>query len=125
MTTIYNNIPTRTEESPTDPTVKFFDSFYKVPIEVNGVSLTAIKGFFASKGYEAEAAESVAVIILIQAKKDNINPFKILDTLRGFDNVEISALVGEILNYNRFKTSNLGITRPPTPADEIQRNILV
>jgi hypothetical protein len=38
--------------------------------------------------------------------------------------VEISALVGEILNYNRFKTSSLGITRPPTPAEEIQRNII-
>ena len=71
-----------------------------------------------------QAAQSVAMIILSQAKKDNLNPFDILDTLRGLSSVQISALVGEILNYNRFKTSSLGITLTPTPADEIQRNIL-
>ena len=125
MSTIYNNIPKRLPESPTDTTVKFFDTFYKVPVELNGTSLSAITGFFKSKGYEAEAAESVAIIILTQAKKDNLNPFEILDTLSGFDSVEISALVGEILNYNRFKTSSLGITRAPAPADEIQRNIII
>lgn len=125
MTTIYNNIPRRTTDTPTDPTIKFFDTFYKVPVELNGTSLTAVKGFFETRGYKSEAAESVAIIILTQAKKDNINPFKIIDTLKGFDNVEISALVGEILNYNRFKTSSLGITRPETPADEIHRNVLL
>lgn len=124
MTSYFNNIPQRQQSTPTDPTVKFFDTFYKVPVELNGTTLNAVTGFFQSKGYETEAAESVAIIILIQAKKDNINPFEIIDTLKGFDNLQISALVGEILNYNRFKTSSLGITRPPTPAEEIQRNIL-
>jgi hypothetical protein len=124
MTTTYNNIPQRKTETVTDSTVKFFDTFYKVPVELNGTSLAAVKGFFENRGYEAEAAESVAIIILTQAKKDNLNPFQILDTLGGFDNVEISALVGEVLNYNRFKTSSLGITRAPAPADEIQRNII-
>ena len=48
---------------------------------------------------------------------------QILDTLKGFDNVEISALVSEILNYNRFKTSFLGYTQSFVINDEVLRNI--
>jgi hypothetical protein len=124
MQTNYNNIPKDSQGSSSDSTVKFFDSYYQVPIEINGTSYTAIKGFFETKGFNAVSAESVASIILIQSKKDGLNPFDIIDTLTGFTDVEISALVGEILNYNRLKTSWLGITTVLTPANEIQRNIL-
>jgi hypothetical protein len=124
MSSVYNNIPASVEPSSADTTVKFFDEFYQVPVEINGTALTAITGFFETKGFEKSSAESVAIIICTQAKRDNLNPFQILDTLGGLESVELSALVGEILNYNRFKTSSLGITTPPRPADEIQRNIL-
>jgi hypothetical protein len=125
--TLYNNIPQENAPSTfsSDPTVKVFNTFYQVPIELDGVKLTAIKSYFESRGYEPASAESVALIILSQATKDGLNPFDILETLRGFTEVQISAIVGEILNYNRFKTSSLGITVIPTPADEIQRNILL
>ena len=125
MANNYNNIPKKISTLTSDQTVKFFDSFYQIPIELDGTSLTAIKGYFESRGYGTDSAESVAIIIASQAKKDNLNPFDILDTLKGFSSVQISALVGEILNYNRFKTSSLGITLEPTPADEIQRNVLL
>jgi hypothetical protein len=59
-----------------------------------------------------------------QAKKDGYNPMQILDTLTGVDSVEISALVAEILNYNRVKTSFLGYSKEFTPHDEVQRNVL-
>ena len=125
MTTTYNNIPSTSVTSSVDTTVKFFDNYYKVPIELSGTSLAAITGFFESKGYGKSAAESVAVIILSQAKKDNLNPFEIIDTLKGISSLQLSALVGEILNFNRFKSSSLGITKTPNPADEIQRNIFL
>lgn len=124
MTSVYNNIPSETQSSSVETTIKFFDDFYQVPVEINGTALTAMTGFFETKGFEKNSAESVSIIILTQAKRDNLNAFQILDTLGGLDTLELSALVGEILNYNRFKTSSLGITSPPRPADEIQRNIL-
>ena len=46
-----------------------------------------------------------------QAKIDDVNVFKILDTLlaqSSKDPVTLNNLVGEILNLNRFKTSILG-----------------
>jgi hypothetical protein len=123
---LYNNIPRSDIEkkSSSNGTTKFFDSFYQVPVEINNTTLTAIQGFFETKGWGATAAESVAIIITVQAKKDNLNPFQILDTLKGFNDVQLSALVGEILNYNRFKTSSLGITFQAQSADEPRRNIL-
>jgi len=124
--TLYNNIPQSDIQKPSssDGTTKFFDSFYQVPVEINNTTLTAIKGFFETKGYGSDAAESVAVIITVQAKRDNLNPFQILDTLTGLNNVQLSALVGEILNFNRFKTSNLGVDLIAFPSDEPRRNIL-
>jgi hypothetical protein len=47
-----------------------------------------------------------------------------MDSLSGLSDVELSGLVSEILNYNRFKSSTLGIYIAPTASDEIQRNIL-
>ena len=124
--TIYNNIPQPSASaSSSDATTKLFNSFYQVPLQLDETTLTAIKSYFESRGYSSDAASSVAIILLSQATKDGLNPFGILDTLRGLESVQISALVAEILNYNRFKTSSLGITAIPTPADEIQRNILI
>jgi len=123
---LYNNIPQSDiqKKSNSDGTTKFFDSFYQVPIEINNTTLIAIQGFFETKGYGTAAAESVAIIITVQAKKDKLNPFQILDTLKGFSNVQLSAIVGEILNYNRFKTSSLGVDYMLTPTEEPRRNIL-
>lgn len=125
MSTIYNNVPPETNLNSASETAKFFNSYYQVPVEFNATSLTAVKGFFETKGFSPDAAESVAIIILSQSKRDDINPFKVLDTLKGFEDVQLSSIVGEILNYNRFKTSSLGISNNLVPADEIQRNILL
>lgn len=123
---LYNNIPQSDIQRKTssDGTTKFFDSFYQIPIEINNTTLIAIQGFFETRGYGSVAAESVAIIITVQAKKDKLNPFQILDTLKGFTDVQISSIVGEILNYNRFKTSSLGVDYTLTPTEEPRRNIL-
>lgn len=100
-----------------------YDALYTKPLELEAGQFDAMKGFFSSRGFDNSAAESTAVIIINQAKKDNYNPMKILDTLQGLDNLEISALVAEILNYNRFKSSFLGYARQFNPSSEITRNI--
>jgi len=123
---LYNNIPQSDiqKKSSSDSTTKFFDSYYQLPVELNNTTLTAIQGFFETRGWGSLAAESVAIIITAQARKDNLNPFQILDTLKGLSDVQLSSLVGEILNYNRFKTSSLGVDFLATSAEEPRRNIL-
>lgn len=124
MKKLYNNIPIDKNASSSDATVKLFDNYYDSPIELDGPTLDAMTAFFEKRGFQPTAAESTAIVILSQAKRDGLNAIKILDTLSGLTNVEISGLVAEILNYNRFKSSSLGIVINQLPADEIQRNIL-
>lgn len=104
--------------------VKAFDAYLNRPLELETGTLSAMKGFFTSRGFEESSAESISVIIIKQAKADGYNPMTILDTLGGLNNVEISALVSEILNYNRFKSSFLGYARQFNTASEVNRNIV-
>jgi hypothetical protein len=120
----FNNIPQSRTESNSDLTVKVFDQYFQAPIDLNNNELIAMIGFFETRGFDKDSAESTALVILKQAKKDNYSPMQIMDTLTGLSNVEISGLVAEILNYNRFKTSSLGVSQLYSPADDVVRNIL-
>ena len=81
-------------------------------------------GYLETRGFGAESAETISIAILQQAKADGYSPFTILETIKGLDNAELSGLVGEILNYNRFKTSYLGYALAFTPHIEVSRNIV-
>lgn len=124
MTTYYNNLPKSTASNSANSTVRIVDQYLQSTIELNNSVLTAMTGFFEKRGFGADAAESTAIIILQQATKDNLNAMEIIDTLRGVSDVEISALVGEILNYNRLKTSSLGVYSVRPTTDYVNRNIL-
>jgi hypothetical protein len=49
--------------------------------------------------------------------------FKIIDTLKNFNGVQISALVAEILNNNRNATSSLGYRSDLVEKQNQTRNI--
>lgn len=118
---LLSNLPPKTID---DKLVQVYNNMYNVPLELDAGTLNTMKGFLGSRGFDENSAESISVIIINQAKKDGYNPMVILDTLKGLDNVEISALVSEILNYNRFKTSFLGYARQFNTSSEVSRNIL-
>lgn len=125
MSTVqYNNIPANQTVNSDQTTLKAFDNFYDAPLEIKTATYDAMRSFFTARGFDNTAADSVAVVIIRQAKKDNLNPMQILDSLKGLDNVEISALVAEIINYNRFKTSFLGYARAFSLNEEVSRNVL-
>jgi hypothetical protein len=124
MPKIYSNIPPDNNQSSSNSTVKYFNDFYNVPVEIDNNSLLQMQAFLEKRGFDKTAAEFTSGIILSQAKVDNFNPIQILDTLSGLSDTQMSALVAEILNYNRFKTSVLGIYQGPALSDEVQRNIL-
>jgi hypothetical protein len=123
MSNIYSNLPLRSAANQ-NATILAFDTYYEKPLELDNNTFEAMKSFFTSRGFEPSAAESVVVVIIKQAKKDGYNPMEILDTLKGLDNVEISALVSEIVNNNRIKTSFLGYGLAFEPNFEVARNIL-
>jgi len=123
MSNIYSNLPPKNTNNQ-NSTLLAFDTYYTKPLEIDAATFDIMRAFFTSRGFEKESAESVCIAIFKQAKQDGYNPLQILDTLKGLDNVEISALVAEIVNYNRLKTSFLGYGLAFQPNMEISRNIM-
>jgi len=86
--------------------------------------LTAMKGLLTNRGFGEDSAESIAITIMIQAKRDNYNPMTILDSMKTLSDTDLSQLISEILNFNRLKTSVLGSVQKITPVDNVKRNII-
>ena len=102
------NLPVQTIEDSAAGTRLYFERYGEQPLEFPANDVAAAVGFFESAGFEKDAALVTAMTILRQAKLDNTPIYQILDTLKGFQEIQLSQLVGEILNNNRVPTSTLG-----------------
>ena len=123
--TYYNNLPQQqASKDDSAATIKVFDTYSVSPLNVDATTYDAMTGFFTNRGWGEDAARSTAYIILKQALLDGYNPFELLETLKGLNDTEISSLINEIINYNRYKTSSLGTASPFQPSEEVIRNIL-
>jgi hypothetical protein len=120
----YNNIPSQKSSSSSDQTVEIFNNYYNLPININNNELIAMIGFLEKRGFDKSSAETTAITILTQAVKDGYSAMQIMDTLTGVDSVDISKLVAEIINLNRLKTSQLGVTQTFSISESVTRNVL-
>lgn len=106
-------------------TTEFFDKYYTKKLSFPSNEVDAVIGFFKKRGFDEVSAISTGTVILQQAKLDGVKVFELLDTLKGFDEVQLSAVVTEILNYNRDSTSSLGIKRTESVDKLEKRNIVI
>jgi len=118
----FTNLPPVEKQDSARATKLFFDTYGEAPLEFNAVDIDATIGFFSKRGFGNEAAVIVSATLLKQAKIDNIPIFKLLDSLKQFDGLQLSTLIGEILNNNRSPTSVLGFRTTPVVVNKI-RNI--
>lgn len=103
---------------------KFFDTYFSKTLSFPTTQVDAVVTFFTKRGFDKTAAISVSTTLLEQSKIDQVNVFKLLDTLSGLDEIQLSAIVTEVLNYNRAKTSTLGFKRTDS-ADKIEKRNIV
>ncbi len=101
----------------------FFDTYGQTPLEFNANEVSAAIGFFQSAGFDDDAAATTGAVLLKQAKLDAIPVYKLLDTLKKLNGVQLSALVGEILNNNRGTSSTLGFKVVNVEKQNQTRNI--
>ena len=121
---IYTNIPINKPASSSDATLKAFNNYTTKPTELNNNILIAMTGLLETRGWSKDSAENISIAILTQAKKDGYNAMAILENIKGLEQTNLSALVAEILNNNRYKTSSLGVIQTVIPVDNVKRNIL-
>jgi hypothetical protein len=117
------SLPTPIKEDSASGTKLYFDQYGQQPLEFSANEVTAAIAFFQSRGFENEAALVTAQVLLKQAKLDNVPVFKIIDTLKTFNGVQISAIVAEILNNNRNAASTLGYRTDLVEKQNQTRNI--
>jgi len=125
MSKTQSNLPPRQSNDSANQVVEFFDNYFVDPISFGQSDVDTVVGYFEKRGFDRSAAVAISTVLLTQAKLDDVKIYKLIDTLKGLSDVQLSALVAEVLNYNRPKTSTLGYkTQPPT--DNIEtRNIII
>jgi hypothetical protein len=117
------NLPSPTSVDSAQFTKQFFDSYGSEPLEFPANDVEATVSFFQTRGFDRDAAEITAMVILKQAKLDNMPVFELLDTMKKLDGLQISALIAEVLNNNRPSSSVLGYRQAPNIQDVKVRNV--
>lgn len=117
------NLPTPIKQDSAEGTKLFFDSYGQKPLEFISNEIDSATAFFESRGFDTDAALLTATTILKQAKSEGVPVFKVLDTLKLYDGLQISALVAEILNNDRKATSTLGYKVSNLDTSSQTRNI--
>lgn len=120
------NLPSQTTSIDSSTEVKtFFDKFFVQQVSFPSNQIDAVVGFFLKNGFDTESARSTGIVILNQARQDNINVFELLDTMKTLTDVQLSQVVAQVLNSYREKTSLLGYRVAPLVDDYESRNVLV
>lgn len=121
-----SNLPPNTTQTDSSTPVRtFFDNYFNVPTSFPADQVDAVVGFFQKRGFDTISSNSTAVVILQQARTDNVDVFTLIDTLKGLTDVQLSAVVTEILNISRQRISALGYRQDDNGDYLEKRNILV
>jgi glutaredoxin 2 len=105
--TITANLPL-TPETSYQEIKQFFDKFYIEDVTFPSNEIDAVVGFFQRRDFDLESARSLTIMLLNQARNENVNVFELLDTLTLVPAIQLSRVVTQILNAYREKTSLLG-----------------
>lgn len=104
---------------------KFFDNYYVKELSFPSNQVDAVIAFFEKRGFEKNAAASVAALLLKQAKLDGVKIFELLDSLGSLDTLKLNKVVLEVINANGQRTAELGIKLDTKVNTTESRNILV
>lgn len=104
---------------------QFFDKFYINDVTFPAGEIDAVIGFFQRRDFDITSARTIAIVLLNQAKVDNVPVFSLLETLKSVPTMQISSIVAQVLNAYREKTSLVGYRVKITNNVYETRNILV
>ena len=119
------NLPRIDNNDSAQEVKNFLDQYFTASISFPSNQVDAVIGFFENRGFDKTSAQTIGTILMQQARLDDVNVFELLDTLKGWDALKLSAVVTEILNYNRSKISTLGYKIDSSDSKLEKRNVLV
>jgi hypothetical protein len=119
----FSNLPPKSAETSEQRVIRYFDNYYTVPIDLELNDVEVMRGFFESKNFDRGSAESITYMILRTAKQSNYKTEEILDALNSYNSTQLNEFLLNILNFNRIKTSTLGVIKKLQASDQVKRNI--
>jgi hypothetical protein len=102
------SLPTQEITDSGEEVKSFFDKYFRHQVTFPSNQIDAVVGFFLKRGFDIESARSTGIVLLNQARLDNVNVFQLLDTLKTVNDAQLSSVVTEVLNAYRGRTSTLG-----------------
>lgn len=119
------NLPSTLQSSNATAVKQFFDNQTNNQLTFPAAEIDAVIGFFVKRGFDQSSASSTAIILLTQARAENVSVFTLVDKLKGVTDVQLTQVIAQVLNAYREKTSLLGYkTEIQTDTFE-SRNILI
>ena len=102
------NLPLQENNDSSTEVKSFFNRYYTEPLTFPASQIDAVVGFFMKRGFSEQSAKSTGIVLMSQAKLENINVFQLLDTLKPLTGVQLSTIVTQVMNASREKISILG-----------------
>ena len=118
------NLPKSSSTDSSDEVRNFFDKYFLHQITFPTNQIDAVVGFFLKRGFDEDAARSTAIVLLNQARLENVNPLELVDTLKGLTDIQLSKVVTEVLNVYRDRRSTLGYKLTTVEETTESRNIV-
>ncbi len=119
-----SNLPKQQNTDSAEDVKNFFDKFFLHQITFPSNQIDAVVGFFLKRGFDDQAARSTSIVLLNQSKLENVNPFKLIDSLKGLSDAQLSSVVTEVLNVYRDRRSSLGYKLTVLEETTESRNII-
>lgn len=119
------NLPTAKTTDSSTIVRQFFDKYYQYPVSFPAAEIDAVIAFFQKRGFDIDSARTVSIVMLNQARIDNIAVFQLLDSLKAINDQQLNQIIVQVLNAYREKTSLLGYRTSVAVSPFESRNILV
>lgn len=121
MTNIYTNNANTNNSAKS--TLDFFENYNKQQINLKSSDIDQFQSLLVKKGMQELAARETTTLILKQCNIDEVDPQTIYTQLKETPNMELTDILGEILNINRPVSSTLG-TKLNFGDNNAKRNII-
>jgi hypothetical protein len=103
------NLPQQETDNDSATEVKqFFNRYFTEQLTFPANQIDAVVGFFMKRGFSEQSAKSTGIVLMSQARLENVNIFQLLDTLKNLNSAQLSSVVTQVMNSSREKISILG-----------------
>lgn len=108
-----------------DQTVRIFDSFYSVKLEVNGNQYDIVHGYFLGVCETKNIADNFTAVLFRIAQETGIDALELLSYIKGTNTkLEMNKVICYYLNSFKSKTSLYGVGQIPRPNQPVARNVV-